>query len=300
MDISSRRTTGVAGIVFVALAIAILGGDADFSRDDAALQDFFVNDTRQAQAVTAVVLLPLAAAALLGFVAGIHTLLRAGDAGGGMLPSAAALGGSVFAATFLVGITTSNSVTAALAFTDAYQFDAGIARLTLILGIILTAASLAGAAVLVVATSLASQRSGLLPTWFSPSGYVVAVLALFSVLLFAWPIALVGLWMLSSASCCCAGRRPSGPRSLRCGARTRRARIARPARRSTLPLNVGTRRPDMAAIRAPADRKPIPLRGAPDDRRGARFTCRPDRGIGCGPTPHRGLMSAPIAAALAH
>jgi hypothetical protein len=96
MDISSRRTTGITGIVFVALAIAIviLGGDADFSRDDAALRDFFVNDTRQAQAVTAVVLLPLAAAALLWFVAGIRTLLRAGDAGGGMLPSAAALGGS--------------------------------------------------------------------------------------------------------------------------------------------------------------------------------------------------------------
>jgi hypothetical protein len=199
MDMSSRRTTGIAGIVFVALAIAIviLSGDADFSRDDAALQDFFVRDSRQAQAFTAVVLLPLAAAALLWFVAGLRSLLRAGDDGGGMLPSAAALGGGVFAATFLVGMTTSNSVAAALAFTDAYQFDAGIARLTLILGIILTTASLAGAAVLVVATSLAGQRSGLMPTWLSRSGYVVAVLALFSVLLFAWPIALVGLWMLT-------------------------------------------------------------------------------------------------------
>jgi hypothetical protein len=198
MDISSRRTTGISGIVFVALAVAsvILGGDADFSRDDAALEDFFVRDTRQAQAFTAVVLLPLAAAALLWFVAGIRSLLRAGDDGGGMLASAAALGGGVFAATFLVGMTTSNAVSAALAFTDAYQFDAGIARLTLILGIILTTASLAGAAVLIVATSLAGQRSGL-PRWFSRSGYVVAVLALFSVLLFAWPIALVGLWMLT-------------------------------------------------------------------------------------------------------
>ncbi|TDO29999.1 hypothetical protein EV643_1428 [Kribbella sp. VKM Ac-2527] len=199
MDVSSRRTTGIAGIVFVALAVAIviLGGDADFSRDDAALEDFFVRDTRQAQAFTAVVLLPLAAAALLWFVAGIRSLLRAGDDGGGMLSSAAALGGGVFAATFLVGMTTSNAVSAAMAFTDAYQFDAGTARLTLILGIILTTASLAGAAVLVVATSLAGRRSGLLPTWFSRSGYVVAVLALFSVLLFAWPIALVGLWMLT-------------------------------------------------------------------------------------------------------
>lgn len=199
MDMSSRRTTGIAGTVFVALAIAIviLSGDADFSRDDAALEDFFVRNTRQAQAFTAVVLLPLAAAALLWFVAGIRTLLRAGDDGGGMLPSAAGLGGGVFAATFLVGMTTSNSVAAALAFTDAYQFDAGIARLTLILGIILTTASLAGAAVLVVATSLAGQRSGLMPTWLSRAGYVVAVLALFSVLLFAWPIALVGLWMLT-------------------------------------------------------------------------------------------------------
>jgi hypothetical protein len=199
MGMSSRRATGISGIVFVVLAIAIviLGGDADFSRDDAALEDFFVRDTRQAQAITAVALLPIAAAALLWFVAGIRSLLSFGDDGAGMLPSAAALGGGVFAATFVVGITTSNSVAAALAFTDAYQFDAGIARLTLILGIILTTASLAGAAVLVVATSLAGRRSGLLPTWLSRSGYVVAVLALFSVLLFAWPIALVGLWLLT-------------------------------------------------------------------------------------------------------
>jgi hypothetical protein len=199
MDMSPRRTTGITGIVFVTLAIAIviLGGDADFSLDDAALQDFFVRDTRRAQALIAVALLPLAAAALLWFVAGIRSLLRAGDDSAGMLPSAAALGGGVFAATFLVGMTTSNSVAAALAFTDAYEFEAGITRLTLILGIILTTSSLAGAAVLIVATSLAGQRSGLLPTWFSRSGYVVAVLALFSVLLFAWPIALVGLWMLT-------------------------------------------------------------------------------------------------------
>jgi hypothetical protein len=162
-DTSSRRITG---IVFVALAtaIVILSGDGDFSRDDAALQDFFVNDTRQAQAFTAVVLLPLATTApLLWFVAGIRALLRAGDAGGGMLPSAAALGGSVFAATFLVGMTTSNSVTAALAFTDAYQFDAGIARLTLILGIILTTASLAGAAVLVVPRRWPASAAGFCP-----------------------------------------------------------------------------------------------------------------------------------------
>ncbi len=216
MDASPRRSTGIAGIAFVVLAIAvvILGGDGDFSRDDAALQEFFLADARQAQAAAAVVLLPFAAAALLWFVAGVRSLLSAEDDRVGLLPAAAGLGGCFFAATFAVGMTTSNSVAAALAFTDAFQFDAGFARYTLILGIILTTASLAGAAVLVVATSLAGGRSGLLPRWLCRSGYVVALLALVSVLLFAWPIALVVLWLLACSIVLLRGTktaRPAGP-----------------------------------------------------------------------------------------
>jgi hypothetical protein len=199
MDPSIRRVTGISGIVFTVLTVVvvILSGESDFSATDADLQRFFVDSTQQGLAFAAVVILPFAVAALLWFVAGIRSLLRADDRPASALPAAAALGGGVFAATFLIGMTTTNAVFTALTFTDSYQFDAGVARLTLILGTVLTTGALSGAAVLVVATSMAGGRSGLLPRWFARSGYVVAVLMLFSVLLFAWPYALFGLWLLT-------------------------------------------------------------------------------------------------------
>ncbi|MGH8969039.1 MAG: hypothetical protein ACRDV1_03735 [Actinomycetes bacterium] len=199
MDPSSRRMTGISGIVFVVLttAVFVLTGEGDFSQSDAQVRDFFVDSSRQDMAFAALVLLPIAMAALLWFVAGVRGLLRGGDGGGGGLPSAAALGGGVFAATFLASSTVSNAVPAALAFTDNYVFAVGIARLTLVLGLVLATVALGGGAVLVAATSLAGQRTGLLPRWFAISGYVVAVLCLFSLLLFAWPYALFGLWILT-------------------------------------------------------------------------------------------------------
>jgi hypothetical protein len=197
MNPSSRRVTGISGIVFVLLAVAVLvlTGDQDFDSSNQSLREFFVDNGRQNQAVAAIVLLPLAAAALLWFIAGLRSLLQA-DARSG-LPSAAALGGGFFAVTFLLGATVSNAATIGLAFTDRYAFDPREARLTLILGIVLMTGALAGAAVLITATSLAGERIGLLPKWFARSGYVVAVLALFSILLFAWPYALVALWILT-------------------------------------------------------------------------------------------------------
>lgn len=196
MSPSSRRVTGISGITFVVLAIALimLGGDQDFDSPNKSLQNFFTDSGQQNKAVAAIIILPLAAAALLWFVAGLRSLLQAEAPTG--LPSAAALGGGFFAAAFLVGVTVSNAVTVAMAFTDTYTFDARVARLTLILGIVLMTGALAGAAVLITATSLAGARIGLLPVWFARTGYVVALLSLFGIVLFAWPYALVGLWIL--------------------------------------------------------------------------------------------------------
>jgi hypothetical protein len=194
---SSRRVTGVSGIAFVVLAVAVvlLSGEQDFDSSNQSLRNFFVDNGRHNQALAGIVILPIAAAALLWFLAGLRSLLQA-DARTG-LPSAAALGGGFFAVTFLTGATVSNAAAISLAFTDRYTFEAREARLTLVLGIVLLTGALAGAAVLITATSLAGSHIGLLPTWFARSGYVVAVLALFSVLLFAWPYALVAIWILA-------------------------------------------------------------------------------------------------------
>jgi hypothetical protein len=157
MHPGSRRSTGISGIVFVVLGVVVvvLSGENDFTQTDGALRGYFVDDARQQQAVAAMLILPLALAALLWFTAGLRTLLQA-DARSG-LPSAAALGGGFFAATFLVGVTVSNSVAVALAFMDRYTFDPHEARLTLILGIVLTTGALTGAAVMITATSLAGR-----------------------------------------------------------------------------------------------------------------------------------------------
>lgn len=197
MDPSSRRTTGIAGIVFVVLAVAavLLVGNDDPGRSDQSLRDFF-DDTREGLALAALVVLPVCVAALLWFVAGVRSLLRTGEESAGALPSLAALGGGVFAALFLAGQTLGNSVAATLAFTDRYRFNAGDARLMMVLSIIVTTVALSGGAVFVAATSYAAQRTGLLPSWMVWSGYVVALLSLFSLVLFAWPIALFGLWVL--------------------------------------------------------------------------------------------------------
>lgn len=197
MDPASRRTSGIAGVVFVALAvvIAILEGDVSWDDTNAELREFY-DGSQQDRAVAAAMLLPLAIAAFLWFVAGVRSFLRAGHPGTGALPSAAALGGGVFAAGLLVAATANNLVPTALAFTDAYRFDPGAARLLLVLSIVLSTGAQAAAAVLVAATSEVGRRAGGLPSWFVWAGYVVAVLNLFSLLLFGWPIALFGVWVL--------------------------------------------------------------------------------------------------------
>jgi hypothetical protein len=71
---ASRRNTGITGIVFVVLAavVVLLSGENDFTQTDSALRDYFVEDTRQQQAVATIVILPLAVAALLWFSAGLR------------------------------------------------------------------------------------------------------------------------------------------------------------------------------------------------------------------------------------
>ena len=131
----------------------------------------------------------------LWFLGILHGLLRRAEGKGIGLSSVALAGGAMFATLSWAGVATEISIPATLGRFANFQEDAQLVFLTLALSSWLYHFCQIGIAALVTATSLVAFRTGILPTWLSWAGLVVALLSLLHFLI---PLlgALIGmLWV---------------------------------------------------------------------------------------------------------
>jgi hypothetical protein len=195
----SSRRAGLSGLAFIVITVVVFalttGPEANAS--DQAILDFFSDSTTQVTMIAGTVLTGAAGLAFLAFVTSLRALLI--SAGSDDWWTQLAYGsGLVCAGLIFVTLGVGGSAIAATyQFSDDFELDPQTARLFLFVGETWLAAAIVVAFVpLIFGTSLTARRAGLLPSWLTWFGFVIAALGLLSAPMFGAPIFLVALWVL--------------------------------------------------------------------------------------------------------
>jgi hypothetical protein len=172
------RSVGISGLAFVVLLILAfpIGTAPEADASDAKILDYYTDSGNQTRQLITAILLTAAVVSLLVFIAGMRGLLVEVGAPP-PLPDVAFAGGIAAAILALAGWAVGIAVPATFTFSDTFELDPDTARVVLTTGNIwlVTTAGAVGSA-LVGAVSLASRRTGLVPTWLTWTGLVVAPL----------------------------------------------------------------------------------------------------------------------------
>jgi hypothetical protein len=196
--------SGIAFVVLVAVGFGVMGGP-DFLADSDEIAEFYVDE--MGPIVIGAILMSLGALALLWFGGSLRVVLRVAEGGEGRL-SALAFSGAVGGATLLLASAASQAAGALRGDEDG-KIDPGAATVLFDWGILLFgfAAPYAFAALL-VATTLVSLRTGVLPAWLAWVGALIALGLLIPPISYAVN-ALFGLWVIITSVILF--RRPAAP-----------------------------------------------------------------------------------------
>ena len=195
------RSVAISGLAFVVLLIVAfpIGTAPEADASDAKILDYYTDSGNQTRQLITAILLTAAVVSLLVFIAGMRGLLV--EVGAPTpLPDVAFAGGIAAAILALAGWAVGIAVPATFTFSDTFELDPDTARVVLTTGNIwlVTTAGAVGSA-LVGAVSLASRRTGLLPTWLTWTGLVVAPLMVVTLPLFGLPAILLTLLVLAAS-----------------------------------------------------------------------------------------------------
>jgi hypothetical protein len=212
----------VAGILFVVLYVAAWFVSSTPESDDsrATVAAYYADKGNRVPMIVAAYLFVFAALLFLWFLAGLRTRLLDAEGSGGPLTAIAFAAGVLCAGLLMVGAFALAAVPAGISFGGADAPADGDVVTTvqqLAYGVILVGAMLSAAAAM-VATSVLTIRTGVLPRWTAWVGLVAAVVLLFA---FVWlpQIALL-VWVLGVSI---AMMRRTSPRSARAPAGVGRA-----------------------------------------------------------------------------
>ena len=189
-----ERWSAVAGVLFVALfviAIAISGNTGD---TPAEVRDFYADDGNQAKTFAAFFLLGAAGLAFVSFLGTLRAMLVRAEGGPGTLSALVFGPGVVFVVLMLAG-NAAFTAPAALADDTDFSLDPNAAQLLSDLGYLLIVLGVMIASILVLSTSFAALRTGVLPMWLGWAGLIVGVAMLFAV--FFIPIFVFVAWVLA-------------------------------------------------------------------------------------------------------
>jgi hypothetical protein len=198
---SGLRWGGISGIVFVVLFVVAFLMTTDTPDGNASnrewLKYFRDSGNRRMQVIGALMF----AVALLGFLLFLGVLrerIRNASAGGEWIATTAFASGIVFVAMVAVFALGQASVAAGVQFGDSpVPRDADIMRTFTSLGFgAMLVFGAASAGLLVITTSVAGGRAGLLSRWLAVTGYVVGVIVIVGGLIF-FPFVLFVLWVLA-------------------------------------------------------------------------------------------------------
>jgi Domain of unknown function (DUF4386) len=192
-----ERWAGLGGIVYVVLFIVgvllSFSGTPDGDAAPAKVAAYWHDSGHRDKANFGWLAVVLGVFFFLWFLGALRQLLRRID-GDGFLTTLATVGGAVYAALTLAGISLYAAIATMSDDTFHHTVYPGIVHAAGDGAYVIHAAGGIGAGAMIIAVSLATMRARVIPRWLGILSVIVGVLALFSV--FFFPQFLVALWFL--------------------------------------------------------------------------------------------------------
>jgi hypothetical protein len=188
-----ERWSALAGVLFVALfavALALSGNTGDTPSE---VQQWYADDGNQTKQIVAWFLYVGSALAFLSFLGTLRDMLVRAEGGPGTLSALVFGPGLVFAALYVAGVSLF-AAPASLADDTDFKLDPNTAQLFNNAGYFLLVGGVMVASILVLSTSTAALRTGILPAWLGWAGLIVAVAMIFA--FFFLPILVFVAWVL--------------------------------------------------------------------------------------------------------
>jgi magnesium-transporting ATPase (P-type) len=188
-----ERWSALAGVLFVALfavALALSGNTGD---NPSEVQQWYADDGNQTKQIVAWFLYVGSALAFLSFLGTLRDMLVRAEGGPGTLSALVFGPGLVFAALYVAGVSLF-AAPASLADDSDFKLDPNTAQLFNNAGYFLLVGGVMVASILVLSTSTAALRTGILPAWLGWTGLIVAVAMIFAI--FFLPILVFAAWVL--------------------------------------------------------------------------------------------------------
>ena len=180
-----QRWTALSGIVFVVLMLTGASFVIDVPAADASTQEiarYLADSGNHTRNIVGAYLWVLGGLAFLGFVAGLRAVLRRAEGDPGTLSSLVFGAGVVFTAVWSVSATALAAVAYSVELAGAPVSDPDLVRVLPQLGslLLLLGGGFAGI-LLVLATSMLTFRTRVLPRWLAWFGILVAIALIFDV-----------------------------------------------------------------------------------------------------------------------
>jgi uncharacterized membrane protein SirB2 len=194
----NHRWAALSGIVFVVLMLTGAYFVTDVPEADASANEiagYLADSGNHTRNIVGAYLWVLGGLAFLGFVTGLRAVLRRAEGGPGTLSSLVFGAGVVFTAVWSVSAVTLAAVAYAIEFSDAPVSNPDIVRvLPQMAGLLLLLGGGFAGILLLLATSILTFRTGVLPRWLAWFGILVAIALVFDVIymnivpLLAWVV----------------------------------------------------------------------------------------------------------------
>jgi hypothetical protein len=184
-----QRWSPLSGVAFALLFLAALGVSGSGAGDTPAeLTAWYADEGNRGAAFLVFFLLVAAALDLLWFLGALRALLVRAE-GDPARWTALGFGAGIASTTLLLAAAALYVTPAATAGQGEFPFDPATANAFTNAGFMLLVGSTMTASLLVLATSIVSHRTGLLPRWLALAGFVAApvlLLTIFFLPLFVW------------------------------------------------------------------------------------------------------------------
>ncbi len=194
---SLERWGALGGIAYVILflggVILAYSGQPDGDAPPAKVISYYADSGHRDKIFIGWVLVMLGVFSLLWFLAALRQFLRRVDADG-FLTNLATIGGTVYAAMTLAAISLDTAIRTMSDDTFRHQVFPALIHAAGDSGYVIHSAGGIGIGALIIATSAAAARAGVLPRWAGTVGIIVGVLALGSILFL--PQFLIALWLI--------------------------------------------------------------------------------------------------------
>jgi hypothetical protein len=192
--ISWERSAGLSALVFVALYIVAFALGIEVGESDREILEHYADSASRVKEAVAFFLIAAAALMLIVFTGALRALITRAERETAMLAALAWAGGIAAAVLVLIGNAVSRA-TAFIAMSHEFVLDPNTRRLFDQAGFLIFVSGVLAAILLVVGTSLAALRHGVLPRWLGWAGLPAAALLavpFFGFLVFAAWVLTVG------------------------------------------------------------------------------------------------------------